>query len=532
MERYFNTEGCCRPGIHYMVRLDDRLDAIKRLYVDRGKYFVINRGRQYGKTTTLRALAEYLKDDYVVLPMDFQALGADCFVDGPTFVLAFIDYLEEIFSGREELRNAVGEEAYRNLIALRDQKRLGIDKLFRCLSGMCRTAEKPMVLIIDEVDSESNNQVFVDFLAQLQRYYLDRDYSPAFQSVILAGVYDIKNLKLKIRPDDEHQYNSPWNIAAEFNVEMDLSSAQIRGMLEEYESDHRTGMDTAAVAEEIYQYTSGYPYLVSAICKILDERLPEKEEYAEQESVWSKEGIGEAVSIIMKTRIPLFDSMTRQLDLYPDLKDVLEQILYEGQRLSFSLGIQSVSLGTMFGFLKEEDGQIVVANRIFEMYLLNLFMSEESVRSDAFKQGQSDRNQFIRDGRLDMNRVLEKFVEYFQEIYGDNDEKFIEKYGRKFFLLYLKPIINGTGNYYLEAQTRDAGRTDVVVDYRGEQFVVEMKIWRGNEYNERGESQLAAYLDYFRRKKGYMLSFNFNQKKETGVKIIVVGEKEIVEAVV
>lgn len=53
----------------------------------------------------------------------------------------------------------------------------------------------------------------------------------------------------------------------------------------------------------------------------------------------------------------------------------------------------------------------------------------------------------------------------------------------------MKPIINGTGNYYLEAQTRDAGRTDVVVDYRGEQFVVEMKIWRGNEYNERGESQ-------------------------------------------
>ncbi|WP_330672656.1 hypothetical protein [Acetatifactor muris] len=84
----------------------------------------------------------------------------------------------------------------------------------------------------------------------------------------------------------------------------------------------------------------------------------------------------------------------------------------------------------------------------------------------------------------------------------------------------MKPIINGTGNYYLEAQTRDAGRTDVVVDYRGEQFVVEMKIWRGNEYNERGESQLAAYLDYFRRKKGYMLSFNLNKKKLPAVRLI------------
>ena len=70
--RYFNTEGCCRPEEHYMVKLDERLEKIKRLYVDRKKYFVINRGRQYGKTTTLKALAEYLKDMYVVIAMDFR----------------------------------------------------------------------------------------------------------------------------------------------------------------------------------------------------------------------------------------------------------------------------------------------------------------------------------------------------------------------------------------------------------------------------------------------------------------------------
>lgn len=50
MQRYFNTEGSCNPNEHYMVRLDERLDRIKKLFVDRGKYFVINRGRQYGKT--------------------------------------------------------------------------------------------------------------------------------------------------------------------------------------------------------------------------------------------------------------------------------------------------------------------------------------------------------------------------------------------------------------------------------------------------------------------------------------------------
>lgn len=47
-----------------------------------------------------------------------------------------------------------------------------------------------------------------------------------------------------------------------------------------------------------------------------------------------------------------------------------------------------------------------------------------------------------------------------------------------------------------------AKRTDVVVDYQGEQFVVELKIWHGSEYNKRGERQLAEYLDYFHQEKG------------------------------
>lgn len=78
----------------------------------------------------------------------------------------------------------------------------------------------------------------------------------------------------------------------------------------------------------------------------------------------------------------------------------------------------------------------------------------------------------------------------------------------------------------------DARRTDVIVDYAGEQFIVEMKIWHGNEYHERGKQQLAEYLDYYRQEKGYMLSFNFNKKKEIGMKTVRVGDKVVVEAVV
>lgn len=56
MRRRFNITGLCSPERHYMVRLNDRLKKIKEDYIDYGSYFVINRGRQYGKTTTLRSL--------------------------------------------------------------------------------------------------------------------------------------------------------------------------------------------------------------------------------------------------------------------------------------------------------------------------------------------------------------------------------------------------------------------------------------------------------------------------------------------
>ena len=68
-----------------------------------------------------------------------------------------------------------------------------------------------------------------------------------------------------------------------------------------------------------------------------------------------------------------------------------------------------------------------------------------------------------------MKRVQEKFMVHFHDIYGKDSDKFVEENGRRLFLLYLKPIINGTGNYYIEAQTRDQTRTDVIVDYLGRQ---------------------------------------------------------------
>ena len=379
MERRFNVTGSCSPQRHYMVRLDDRLKKIKEDYIDYGSYFVINRGRQYGKTTTLKALAKYLSGDYVVFFLDFQQMSTSTFADDTTFVKGFVNRLlialkRMTFADKEKITELLTMLKERHLDA-------GMEDLFECLSSICELCSRPIVLIIDEVDSAGNNQVFIDFLAQLRGYYLARDEMPVFHSVVLAGVYSIKNLKLKLRPESEHQYNSPWNIAADFEINMSFSANQIAAMLSEYEADHHTGMDIQAVAGEIYQYTSGYPVLVSSICKRIDERLCGSEAFQFPKDAWSSAGVAEAVKNILKVSTPLFESMVKQLDLYEELRTILENIIYQGIKIPFSPDEKAVSMGLMFGYLTERNGQVVIANRIFEMYLMNLFMTEEAVRS-------------------------------------------------------------------------------------------------------------------------------------------------------
>lgn len=255
----FNTTGPCIPQKHYMADMAEPLAEICAM-VRRGDYFTINRARQYGKTTMLAALAKALEHDYAVISLDFQK-----------------------FSSFEK------------------DEPVHLRTIFKGLLEFCRRASKPCVLIIDEADSAADNQVFLDFLAQLRSCYLDRELKnrTACQSVILADIYDIRNIRRKIRPDEERRFNSPWNIAADFDVKMSLSRRGIAGMLSAYESDRHTGMDIGQMASLLYEYTSGYPFLVSRLCWLMDEKVSRMGPYILKKSAWTQEGFLQAVRLLL-----------------------------------------------------------------------------------------------------------------------------------------------------------------------------------------------------------------------------------------
>lgn len=524
----FNTTGLCIPEKHYMVDTSKKIDQIIDEYISKGKYFVINRARQFGKTTTLYLLQQRLVMDYAVCSLSFEAkdsyfVSEDAFVNGIirdiTKWLVKINVSDEIIKQWNDL----------------DDEHAAMTILGEHISTLCKLLDKDIILIIDEVDKSSDNQIFMTFLGMLRDKYLlrERGEDYTFKSVILAGVYDIKNLKLKLRPDEERKYNSPWNIADEFTVDMSFDKDEIVTMLSDYERNHNTGMDVDYVAEEIESYTEGYPYLVSRMCKKLDEI-----------GAWSHDAILESVKCMVDEKSTLMDDIAKNLRQYPDLKKMIYEILFVGKYIPFHIEEEIISIGIMFGFLKNDNGKVAVANRIFEIWFYNLFIAEDARNSDMYDVGLIARERFVEDaiqqgkdvrgtpGVLNMEAVLRKFMEYYTELYHDSTDKFVEENGRRLFLLFLKPIINGTGNYYVESRTRSMGRTDVIVDYLGKQYVIEMKIWRGNEYNERGERQLEGYLDDYNLKRGYMISFNFNKNKKVEMKELHFKDKTLIEVVV
>ncbi|SFB42571.1 AAA family ATPase [Clostridium frigidicarnis] len=520
MKKRFNTTGVCVTRKHYMVDIANKLKEIKEL-IDNEFYFTINRPRQYGKTTTLSELKKSLREEYLVISVSFEGIGDSVFENEHDFCNKLLKIMSKAlsFSNREESER---------LLRLSDDVK-DLEETSEVITRFVQDAKKEVVLFIDEVDKSSNNQLFLSFIGMLRNKYLAREVEEdyTFKSVILVGLYDVKSLKLKLRPEEEAKYNSPWNIAVDFNVDMSFSPKEISTMLQEYSSINNITMDIKVISEEIYFFTNGYPFLVSRLCQIIDERI-----YNNSKETWTKEDVQRAVKLITNEDNTLFQSIIKNLENNNELYDLVNRILVNNETIIFNILDPVINLGVTYGIFKNSSNGACISNKIFEEVIYNYMVSKLRTKTKDMTLYNFKNNFITPENGLDIEKILIRFKQYMKENYSSVDSNFIEREGRLIFLAFITPIINGVGFALKEVQISEEKRLDLVITYNNFKYIIEMKIWRGEKYHEAGLKQLCDYLDIHDLDKGYLLIFSFNKNKEFREERVNIQDKDIFEVYV
>ena len=446
-----------------------------------------------------------MSDRYLVIPASFETTSDENWVNVKTFFDFFCTNMIEVFS-----KGMTANDTYRKFWTnAKKIKKLDFKRFASKITEFCQLVPQKVVLTIDEVDKSLDNQLFLNFLSMMRNLYLDRekyhDDTLTFWSVVLAGVYDIKNLKLKIRPEEQHQYNSPWNVAADYDLDMTFNPQEISTMLTEYENDYHFGFDIQEMSEEIYKYTSGYPVLVSRVCKEIDENLGK---------VWTKENVLNAVKRILKDKdFTLLDDISKNLHRHKELHQFMYAISINSVQFSYSPIDPVIKMAIMFSYIKENNNNVAVHNLIFDEAFHAFFIEEYNREHNQYNNESLFGYNYIQDGELNMEMVIWRFKEIMSDRYKDCDQKFLEYHGRLLFLCFIKPIINGTGFCYFEPQTKNGGRMDLIVNYNHKEYIIELKIWRGSKYETDGKTQLANYLKQRNLPEGYLITFSFLKNK-------------------
>ncbi len=362
----FNITSLCIQEKHYTADITNKVGEAVAL-IKKGKYFTINQARQYGKTTIIHQIYLSLKKEYLVIEISFEGLGSDDFSSESRFCRCFIHLI-----GKKLRFNGVSEPVVHKWLKMTEDAGYEADSIVGIsekITELVNSINKEVVLMIDEVDKISNHETFINFLGMLRLKYIEREKSmdQTFKSVVLAGVYDVKNLKLKLLPHEDKKYSSPWNIAANYTADLSFNPEEIAVMIKEYETDWQTGMDIIEISRLLFDYTSGYPFLVSRLGMIIHEDCQRD---------WTTDGIENAAGILLMESNTLFDDLFKNLENNPLLYELIFDVLFNNVRVMFTLDNPAINKASMYAIIRNEKGMIRIHNKIFEIRIYNYFISK------------------------------------------------------------------------------------------------------------------------------------------------------------
>jgi len=494
MTRHFNTTGHNLPTEHYSVDPFARItwSKLQRL-IDAKKFFVVHAPRQSGKTTLLEAIVQRLNAEghYAAMRMSVhsvQTAGSEWEKGIRTVADRLVLEAEDSFPDSWLSREGPA------LVKTGSPGNL----LMRMLRKWAATSEKPIVLLVDEIDALVGDTL-VSVLTQLRDGYIGRP-KPFPQSVILCGVRDVREYRIHTSKGEIIAGGSCFNVKAESLRLGNFIEDEVHELYSQHTAETGQGFD-GSIHSKVMALTGGQPWLVNALARELTLNMPE---LRDRTRTITPDDVDEAKEQLILRRDVHIDQLVDKLK-EPRVRRVIEPILSSGEWAGYASEedrMYAMDLGLV---VEDREGGPRIANEIYREVIPRVLTStfqrdlEGQVRGKPY---------VLPDGRLEFRKMLEGF----QQFYRANADilRDLDLYGQATTQLilqaWLQRVVNSGGLIERE-YALGTGRADLFVRHfhqenggRGEQrFVLEIKVVRSRRSVEttiqEGLVQTAEYAD-------------------------------------
>ena len=493
--RFFNTAGPVKPGLHYCIPPLERFDLEEVLALVRmKKYFVLHAPRQTGKTSALLALRDLLnaqgyacvyttveeagtaRDDAErVMRVVLSALGSDArSVLGDDFLATHWSGILAEFGPNTALHEA--------------------------LSRWSEASAKPLVLLIDEIDTLQGDPL-LSTLQQLRGGYPMRP--GAFpQCVVLCGLRDVRDYRIR-------STSSPFNIVAKSLRLGDFTREETLTLLDQHTGE--TGQAfTDDAREAIWTQTLGQPWLVNALAY---ETCFERKAGRDRSRAVTADDVAEAREALIVRRVTHLDYLADKLR-EDRVRRVIEPMLSGVDEHAFSY--RDIEYVRDLGLIAR-DRPARIANPIYAEVVPRELggILQEEVDLDTTRYVDAD-------GSLDLDRLLKAFQDFFRRHSEHWKNRFLyeEAWPQILLQAYLHRVVNGGGRIEREYGL-GRGRVDLLIQWpesrppegsgggRMREYVVECKVVRAANGLEstitEGVEQAAGYMERCAAQAGHLV---------------------------
>ena len=501
--RFFNTAGPVRLDDHYAIHPLHRTDMEELLDLIRAKqYFVLHAPRQTGKTSALIALRDLLNSGEagnfrcVHTNMEVGQVARDDVARGMRAILSRLAMRARL-QGDDFPR-----ESWRAALEASGPD----DALGDLLSNWCLANPTPLVLLVDEIDSLVGDTL-LSVLRQLRAGYEQRPEGFP-HSIVLCGVRDIRDYRVRLSSGEVVAGGSPFNVAAKSLRMGDFTKAETQALVAQHKDETGQRFSPAAL-DAVWAQTQGQPWLVNALCAWA---CFDNEAGRDRSRTIEVDDIFAAREELILSRRTHLDQLAHKLE-EERVRRVVEPILSGTEAQHHVRDLEYVrDLG-----LIDSSQPPRIANPIYQEVVPRElgYILQSSLDADAAW--------YVDDsGCLDMHKLLAAFSTFF----GEHAEHWLGRFddyreaGPQLILqAYLQRLVNGGGRIEREYGL-GRGRTDLLVLWPRQagqpsdlwqRFVVECKVLRDSDRNslagtiDRGVEQTLGYMAKCKAEEGHLV---------------------------